>query len=61
MVINVNKKIFAIFLVFLIIAVSAFFIWRYTHSENNTSNYESSKTSANNTSSNITGRRFIAS
>ena len=52
MVINVNKKIFAIFLVFLIIAVSAFFIWRYTHSENNTSNYESCKTSANNTSSN---------
>ena len=52
MVINVNKKFFVIFLVFLIIAVSAFFIWRYTHSENNNSNYESSKASVNNTSSN---------
>lgn len=50
MVINVNKKVLIAFLVLLIIGVSAFFIWRYSKGNDN-SNYESSKTSTENTTS----------
>lgn len=53
MVINVNKKIVVILLILLLVGLSAFFIWKYSQNGNNSTNYETAKTSNNETKNQI--------